>query len=63
MERIADNFAAIRAKLEEIEAAKVKARGDEPKPVETVYGQVVADMSAEPYVYTIGYHAPDDFMG
>ena len=65
MERIADNFAAIRAKLEEIEAAKVKARGDEPKPVEV---QSLATggtfhFYGTPVVNGGCYQAPDDFMG
>jgi hypothetical protein len=65
MERIADNFAAIRAKLEEIEAAKAKARGVETEPVEVQSITISAPFHfyGTPVVNGGCYQAPDDFMG
>ena len=67
MERIADNFAAIRAKLEEIEAAKVKARGDETGGITDQPAEVKAETTfhfyGTPVVNGGCYQAPDDYCG
>ena len=67
-ERIADNFAAIRAKLEEIEAAKVKARGVEsniPHKIELVEVSPAETFHfyGTPVVNGGCYQAPDDYCG
>lgn len=65
MQFIADNAAAISARLKELESEKAKARGDEPKPVEV---QSLATggtfhFYGTPVVNGGCYQAPDNFMG
>ena len=74
MQFIADNAAAISARLKELESEKAKARGDEPKPVEaqsiTISEPFHFITISEPFhfygtpVVNGGCcQAPDDFMG
>jgi len=64
MERIADNFSAIRAKLEEIEAAKVKARGDETGAItDQPKTETTFHFYGTPVVNGGCYQAPDDYCG
>ena len=65
MQFIADNAAAISARLKELESEKAKARGDEPKPVEAQSITISEPFHfyGTPVVNGGCYQAPDDYCG
>jgi hypothetical protein len=62
---IADNAAAISARLKELESEKAKARGDDPKPVEAQSITISEPFHfyGTPVVNGGCYQAPDDYCG